>query len=245
MNRLFFGALACVFGAAIAPHTVAENLLLDSPQQTQLSLGQAVTLSAPGIENDATYAFDAGLLASGLSADERINVEVKLSKDKTVQKDLHAGDPSFYLPFRSNGEQSGAATITIKRNDQGAARPLDIRAQLVKLGGPEAETAFEAEPNDSPATANRFEIGRLLEGSADDVDYFDNVDEGKNGLDWFRIDIADEKPVLVMFELDIPDRDVSVNMRCYTLDPSDPSKAVPYLEGKDPMEIVHDRERER
>ncbi len=245
MNRVYFGVLVCVFGAAASPIVQAQEALqVGSSVDAKLSLGQTVALSPPAIEPNATYAIDAGLLTSGLSESERVRVEVNLPGAGSIAKELHAGDPSFYLPFRSS-PKVGEAKVTITRNDQGAARPLDITAQLVKLGGPEAETAFEAEPNDSPATANRFEIGRLIEGSADDVDYLDNVDESKNGLDWFRIDITDEKPVLVMFELDIPDRDVSVNMRCYTLDPNDPTKAVPYLEGKDPMEIVHDRERER
>ncbi|NUM53564.1 MAG: discoidin domain-containing protein [Candidatus Hydrogenedentes bacterium] len=247
MNRVLLGALVCGLGAWVSPVVMAQGTLdFERPWQTGLAPGQSVTLSTPPCESSSTYSFDAGLLTSGLAAGERVRVEVTAPGTEAIAKDLHAGDPGFYLPFRAgSAEQSGAATITISRNDQGAARPLDVLARLVKLGGPEAETAFEAEPNDSPAQANRLEIGRTVEGSADDVDYLDNVDESKRGLDWFRIDIADERPVLVIFELDIPDRDVSVNMRCYTIDPADSSKAVPYLEGKDPMEIVHDRERER
>ena len=69
-------------------------------------------------------------------------------------------------------------------------------------------------------------------------------DEGKSGLDWFRFEVVEEKPVLVYFQLDLLDRDVSANLRVYTVD-SKTGRPEPYLKGKDPMEIVHDRERER
>ena len=52
------------------------------------------------------------------------------------------------------------------------------------------------------------------------------------------------KPLLVYFQLDLLDRDVSANLRVYKLNPKT-NEPEPYLEGKDPMEIVHDRERER
>ena len=68
--------------------------------------------------------------------------------------------------------------------------------------------------------------------------------KGKSGLDWFRFEVKDEKPVLVYFQLDLLDRDVSANLRVYTVD-AKTGRPEPYLQGKDPMEIVHDRERER
>lgn len=246
MNQARFGIIILAICAIAAPLSSAQDALaLNAPWQTGLAPNQSQSIAAPALEPQSTYSLDAGLLTSGLAADERVRVEVKLPGADPIAKDLHAGDPGFYLPFRSAADRAGAATVSVTRNDRGATRALDITARLVKLGGPDDAASFEAEPNDSPATANRLEVGRTVEGSADDVDYLDNVDESKIGLDWFRIDIADEQPVLVLFELDIPDRDVSVNMRCYTLDPVDPTKSVPYLEGKDPMEIVHDRERER
>ncbi len=105
-------------------------------------------------------------------------------------------------------------------------------------------TAIEAEPNDSWQQANDLALGRDIYGSADDVDYLDNKREGQSGLDWFRFEVRDEKPVLVYFQLDLLDRDVSANLRVYTVDPKS-GRPEPYLKGKDPMEIVHDRERER
>ena len=105
-------------------------------------------------------------------------------------------------------------------------------------------SAIEAEPNDSWRQANELRLGRDVYGSADDVDYLENKNEGKAGLDWFRFEVVEEKPVLVYFQLDLLDRDVSANLRVYTLNPKS-GQPEPYLKGKDPMEIVHDRERER
>jgi len=237
------------FVAALLCHgaLAEETLGLAARWERAFAAGDAHSMLTPALEPGSTYALDTGLLTAGLSPQERVRVELQIPGAGTIAKDLNAGDPSFYLPFRipASATSPTPATLSIARNGEGAARRLNITAQLVRLGGAESETNFEAEPNDSPQTANKLEIGTTIEGSTDDVDYLNNVDEGKNGIDWFRVDITDESPVLVMFELDIPDRDVSVNMRCYTLDPADPTKAIPYLDGKDPMEIVHDREKER
>ncbi len=81
-------------------------------------------------------------------------------------------------------------------------------------------------------------------GTADDVDYLDNPREGKSGLDWFRFEVKGERPVLVYFQLDLLDRDVPANLQVYTVD-AKTNQASLYRTGKDPMEIVHDRERER
>jgi hypothetical protein len=102
---------------------------------------------------------------------------------------------------------------------------------------------IEAEPNDDWHHANPLVLGRDIYGTADDVDYLDNANEGKAGLDWFRFEVTDDEPTLVYFQLDLLDRDVSANLRTYTTD--DSGRVRPHLDGKDPMEIVHDRERER
>ena len=136
--------------------------------------------------------------------------------------------------------------LTLARTGKGGdARPGRARRVGHTCDLPEADrAAIEAEPNDSWQEANELRLGRDVYGTADDVDYLENRSEGKAGLDWFRFEVKDEKPVLVYFQLDLLDRDVSANLRVYTVDPKT-GRPVPYLNGKDPMEIVHDRERER
>jgi hypothetical protein len=56
--------------------------------------------------------------------------------------------------------------------------------------------------------------------------------------------VEEEKPFLVLFELDVLDRDVSVNLRTYVTDATGENLEL-FMEGSDPMEIVHDREPER
>ncbi len=120
-----------------------------------------------------------------------------------------------------------------------------MRVEWTRLLLPDSDrAAIEAEPNDSWQTANELMLGRDVYGTADDVDYLDNQSEGKSGLDWFRFAVTGDKPVLVYFQLDLLDRDVSVNLRVYAIEPKT-GRPEPYLAGKDPMEIVHDRERER
>ncbi|MBI2435011.1 MAG: discoidin domain-containing protein, partial [Candidatus Hydrogenedentes bacterium] len=179
------------------------------------------------------------LMTGALPASEVVEARLALHASTTLSKRLHAGDPSFYVPFRTG---AGTATLSLERAT-GGAQPLEAQVQLVRLAGPDEQALFEAEPNDSAGTANPMIIGQTIEGSADDVEYLDNHQEGKSGLDWFRLTV--DEACLVIFELDIPDRDVSVNLRMYTRDPQDSANVVPYLEGKDPMEIVHDREPER
>jgi hypothetical protein len=198
------------------------------------------------MEPGATYALDTGLLTSGLGEDVALLAEIALPDGSALSKRMHAGDPSFYIPVRLSADAAaGLATVNLSYPANVSGSTLRLNSSWVRLGGPEEATRFEAEPNDTPQLANLLEIGTLVEGSVDDVDYLDNVDESKTGLDWFRIEISDEEPCLVIFELDVPDRDVSVNMRVYTLDPANGGEPIPYLEDKDPMEIVHDRERER
>ena len=128
-----------------------------------------------------------------------------------------------------------------------AARPgpLRVRRNWGRLELAEGdEPAIEAEPNDSWRQANPLQVGRPIYGSADDVDYLENADEGKTGIDWFRFEVVDDSPMLVYFQIELLDRDVSANLRVHRLDPAS-GEVKPYEAGKDPMEIVHDRERER
>src|SRR5208337_4028234 len=122
---------------------------------------------------------------------------------------------------------------------------LSVRVQWRQLPLAESErVAIEAEPNDRWQEANPLQLGRDVHGTADDVDYLANTNEGKRGCDWFRFEVEGREPVLVYFQLDLLDRDVSANLRVYTVDQKSAGTRL-YLTGKDPMEIVHDRERER
>src|SRR5207253_8317927 len=135
-----------------------------------------------------------------------------------IRKELHAGDPDFYLPYRT--ARDGGARVVLARKAGGSSSDLPVRLEWshVPLSAPD-RAAIEAEPNDSWQQANELRLGRDVYGSADDVDYLNNRDEGKSGLDWFRFEVTEEKSILVYFQLDLLDRDVSATLRVYTVDP--------------------------
>lgn len=239
--------------ASVSFGASADELGLAVPVFRSLAAGADVRLTLPALEPGSTYALDAAILAGDLADGERVVAELALPGARSLTKTLHAGDPGIYVPFRIAAKRPADApapggdrpALTLRRGPGGPERSIDATVQLVRLGGPEDAASFEAEPNDSHREANPLEIGRTVEGGADDVDYLDNREEGKRGLDWFRFEIASEEPSLVFFELDVLDRDVSMNLRVYAPDPAGGGGVTPFTEGKDPMEIVHDRERER
>ncbi len=175
--------------------------------------------------------------------DDRVSAELSGPGTKPIRKVLHAGDPDWLLMYRPCSD--GAVTIALTRNEEPGRPGLSVRVQwrLLTLTEPE-RVAIEAEPNDRWQEANTLDLGRDVYGTADDVDYLANTDEGKRGLDWFKFEVESREPILVYFHLDLLDRDVSANLRVYAIDPQS-GKPLPYQSGKDPMEIVHDRERER
>jgi hypothetical protein len=208
-----------------------------------LGVGESVRLGLGTVKAGETYRLLVAVADATLPTGSRIRVELEIPGVHRLIKDLHAGDPDVYLPCRPT--QEGAAMLRLTRSPAPGPAALSVRVEWARLSLDIAErVAIEAEPNDSWREANPLELGRDVYGSADDVDYLENAHEGRSGLDWFRFEVTDEKLVLVYFQLDLLDRDVSANLRVYTVD-AKTGRPEPYVSGKDPMEIVHDRERER
>jgi HEAT repeat protein len=219
------------------PHAKA-----DSRRTVSLAAGGQQTLELGELESRETYSLLVSL-EGVVGAQDRLRTVLAAPREEILTKELHAGDPDYYVANRPR--QNGPARLTLSRPPLAAAKPLSIRVEWRPLGLASADRpAIEAEPNDSWQQANKLVLGRDVYGSADDVDYLENLDEGKRGLDWFRFEVTGEQPILVYFQLDLLDRDVSANLRVYTVNPRT-GQSEPYLTGKDPMEIVHDRERER
>jgi len=200
---------------------------------------QVTRFALPRLAAGETYEVSVALLAGDLREDERFAASFTGLSGHPIQKELHAGDPNFFFHYRP--DRAGAAALTLYRTGQGR-RPLPARVSVTPLGVTAADRpAIEAEPNDSWQQANSLVLGRAVYGSADDVDYLDNRYEGRAGLDWFRIEFAEEQPRLVYFELDLLDRDISPNLKLYRLNEQTQNLEY-YIAGKDPMEIIHDRQ---
>lgn len=200
--------------------------------------GKAVVEPLGILARGETYRLQVAL-AEPISIRDRVRVSWKDGDGTRPIKTLHAGDPDLTLSRRPDSD--GPAWLVIEAE----AGPATARVCWSRqdVGGSD-RSAIEAEPNDSWVRANPLSLGRAVYGSADDVDYLENAEEGRAGLDWFRFEVGEGSPVLAYFHLELLDRDVSANLRVHRLDPG--TGAVrPFEAGKDPMEVVHDRERER
>jgi hypothetical protein len=243
---------ACLFGAELLVPARAEDGGATSVRgASSVSIDRTISLEGRArqtvplgdLKAQHTFSLLVTLGSGQLSPADRLNVELVGSGVDRLRKALHAGDPDLYLPYRPS--RDGQATLVFTRDAGSAVKPISARVEWRDLGLPSNDRpAIEAEPNDSWRDANELTLGRDVYGTADDVDYLENADEGKSGLDWFRFTVDGAKPVLVLFQLDLLDRDVSANLKVYTVD-AKTGQTAPYLAGKDPMEIVHDRERER
>jgi cellulose synthase operon protein C len=213
------------------------------PFSISLEVGGRESIALGHVRSGETYELLVTLEGGSLAVDDPVQVALTGPGADPIAKDLHAGDPDLYLPYRPR--EDGQARLNLARVGNERAGRVSVRVAWDHVDLSETDrVAIEAEPNESWQQANELRIGRDVYGSGDDVDYLENRAEGKTGLDWFRFDVKDDKPILVYFQLDLLDRDVSPNLRVYTVD-ARTGAPVPYVTGKDPMEIVHDRERER
>jgi HEAT repeat protein len=217
--------------ARMAPHILA------------MKAGERATLALGKLAAGRTYSLQVTLESGRIQAEDRVVVELVGAGADRFTKKLNAGDPDLYLPYRP--KRDGTASLVLMNRQNPGAESQRVRVEWRELSIADRDRpAIEAEPNDSWQTASELLLGRDVYGTADDVDYLDNKDEGKLGLDWYRFEVASEKPILAYFQLDVLDRDVAINLRVYAVN-SKTGQPELYLEGKDPMEIVHDRERER
>ncbi len=227
-----------------------------------LALGWIMTISAVAAQDGSTRELtldpgtasrvDLGLLRSGrsyslvvsslgtLAHTDRIVVILESARADPLARSIHAGDPDFTLVYRPTHDGEGRLVLSLGKGSRG---PVILRVRWDDLDVPILDLpAIEAEPNDSWKTANTLVLGRTVHGTADDIDYLNGPTDLTTGRDWFRFDI--DKDSLVFFELDLLDRDVPANSRLVTVDEKS-GVMTPYLAGKDPMEMVHDRERAR
>ncbi|MBI2435494.1 MAG: hypothetical protein HYV26_21790, partial [Candidatus Hydrogenedentes bacterium] len=138
----------CAFLAARA--VPEEPVLAMGEARTQaLASGSVLSLPLPPLEAGVTYGLNVGLRTGALPASEVVEARLALDASTTLSKRLHAGDPSFYVPFKTG---AGTATLSLERAT-GGAHPLETQVQFVRLAGPDEQSLFEAEPNDSAGTA--------------------------------------------------------------------------------------------
>ena len=220
---------------------LAAVLALASPEScATLGPGERSVSPLGQLDAGSSYRIEVALLGT-IAERDRVRVTLTGSDGVAIAKTLHAGDPDLFLPYRPAASGPGSLAIEALAG----SGPVRVLTRWARQDiGDEDRVAFEFEPNDDWRQANPIRLGRAVHGSGDDVDYLENPAEGRSGLDWFRFEVAGPAPVLAYFQLELLDRDVSANLRVHRLDPSS-GEVRPHEAGKDPMEIVHDRERER
>ncbi len=211
--------------------------------ERSLKPGEARSMALGELHSGRTYRLLVAIVGEPAATGDRVRVELEGAGVDRFAKELHGGDPDFYLSYRPACD--GSAALRLSRSNGRNAHELALRVEWAEIPiRADDQPALEAEPNDSWSTANRLVLGRDVHGTADDVDYLENRDEGQRGLDWFRFEVDQDRPMLVYFQLDLLDRDVSANLRVFRLNPRT-GRPESDTRGKDPMEIVHDRERVR
>jgi len=207
---------------------------------TPIMAGGRLPVPLGEMEPGATYRVQV-VIEGPIGMRDRTLVVLSGPSGERIAKDLHAGDPDFYLAYRPT--RGGPASLLVESDPASGSMRVRVTSTRQEIAAPD-RPAFEAEPNDTWPLANPLVLGRDVYGSADDVDYLENAEEGRAGIDWFRFEVAGSTPILAYFQLELLDRDVSANLRVHRLDPAS-GEVRPFEAGKDPTEIVHDRERER
>jgi HEAT repeat protein len=175
-----------------------------------------------------------------------------------MAKTLHAGDPDVLWAIRQPGGVPLKISVTARWHDATAfsSKPLRIAIRVAALGSgsqigttragdaPAGEcVAFEAEPNDTPETADPLILGQTVYGLADDRPYLPRGDEPTElertaGGDWFRFALDSDEAKLGFFSLDFVDRDVPPDVRIYC---KENGKLVEYTRGIDPQSAQRER----
>jgi HEAT repeat protein len=228
---------------SIASWNQGPHLKFGQSLSTEAASGVARSYRISPLKSSLIYE----LLVSGKQpggwADSAIlNVKLRLPGGQEIHKALNSGDPDMYFMFQPSA--AGAGTLEILADGAQQPLPFEIHLQRLPIGAKDF-TYVGRKPAQRWKEAREMQLGRTVFAADDEIEYLDNRQEGKSGLDWYRFEYQGPGPKLVMFDVDVLDRDVPVNIRIYkqTAGPHGPA-IEEYSEGKDPQEILHDMQKE-
>jgi len=153
-------------------------------------------------------------------------VAVKVGAATGAAKPLHAGDGDLYTLIRGG---AGAHIVT--------AAPVAV--QVTAMGQP---ASVEAEPNDSPATANLVQLGQTIWASGDEASYIPaeistHIDQ-KPLTDWFRFEWKGGRPQLLYLSIELVDRDnIPVDVSLHRMKNG---AITEHTDGEDPVTLPHE-----
>ena len=231
---MFFGILCGLVAAVGTQHEAVPAV------DSRLASGGTATVTIPSSTHPRTLSVAIALKQPGrLPAGSAVQATTRIGA-ATLTKALHLGDPDVTWSIAQPAGES--ATVELKAEGTGPS-PIDYTVRVTEVAVSEDGVAIEAEPNDSPETANPLTLGRTIYGLADDRPYWpigeQTTDaEGSAGKDWFRFEFTSETPKLAFFALEFVDRDVPPDVRVYQIRDGKP---VEYTKGIDPQSLQRER----
>ena len=119
-----------------------------SPRTYSLEPGAHESVAVENVKSGETYGLTVTLLSGRLADDDRVQVELVGAGADRISKELHAGDPDLFLPYRPRAD--GEARVSLARTEKKGSARLDVKVAWTHLSIPVADrAAIEAEPNDS------------------------------------------------------------------------------------------------
>jgi squalene-hopene cyclase-like protein len=168
-----------------------------------------------------------------LTAETRVEIEVRQGDAVLASKTLHAGDPDYYTQFRV--PRAGTAMILIRPSH--AAGDYFIQVNRWPLS-----SQVKSEPDHRWQDAMTIPLGKTVFASGDDEEYIPLPGTPRRAstefADWYKFEFSSDQPKLVFFQVDLMERDqIPVDVRIYRLMNG---KIAEYYEGEDPVTLPHE-----
>jgi hypothetical protein len=267
-NRIKLRCLAVVSLIGLLPFIysgeAAQGQLLPGGFRTildahpRLSARGTRTYPLTGLNAQKTYSLSVSLPSpESMSTGDTTIVTLRDGGKIIATKTLHIGDADLYLAFRPLG--TGAELTISSSSKVPLVHDVDVLEWPVSRS---SAIAVETEPNDSWREANTISLGQTVWSTADDKPYiapetespgrgtfpYQNVEANpdkskrdvllEGGIDWFKFTFDEERPKLIYFEVDLPERDnIPVDVSVFTIDGD---QAKPYEKGIDPVSPPHE-----
>ncbi len=250
------GPLQAIRGARRQPSRDSSSPRPGQPSSQQIVLGEA--------RPDSLYAVTVWVKdPPQVQGNDAVRVAVADVSGTVAEKWLHSADLDFYLTLRPRVRGPAVVTLTAPEGSQlptvgvsfkpvpmGSANLVPLAAhppaqpatQLAAAEGPTTASGppafIAAQPNSTWETAQPFEFGQTIYGSADERPYApapaeDGYAAMLKGFQWFRFTFHGTEPRLAYFVLNITDRDVPLDVDIFQLGRyKGTADVVPYNDGE-------------
>jgi hypothetical protein len=218
--------------AMLALAIAAEAAVPIVEMKTGVVKSETVLLSGLTTRNQYSLLYSLRSLRE-LTAETRVEVEVRQGAAVLAKKTLHLGDPDYYTQFRV--PQPGSAQVVIRASHASGNYSLDVnRWPLTPL--------VKSEPDHRWQDAVTIPLGKTIFASGDDQQYIPLPGTPRKALtepaDWYKFEFSSDKPKLVFFLIDLMERDqIPVDVRVYRMVNGKPEE---YYEGEDPVTLPHE-----